>query len=313
LDEFRLIDRFAAHFRVPRRGVLFGPGEDCAVVRPRMGFDLCLKTDAVVEGRHFYFPGFSAEDVGHKALAVNLSDLAAAGASPRWFMVAIAAPKDTRIATFDGMARGMSRLARDAGIELVGGNFTGASELSVTIAAIGEAPAGTALTRGAARPGDVIYVSGELGAARVGLIQMKKGARSGAAITRQRRPMPRLELGRIARGFATASIDVSDGFPRDLGHILQRSRVGAEIEVDRLPVSKSVGESGVPLRVALTGGEDYELILAVPASRAKAFERACARASERVTAIGRIVRGRLARYTRAGSPFELAGGFRHFD
>ncbi len=313
MNEFALIDRFVRRFRTRGVGVVAGPGDDCAVVRPGPRTELCLKTDAVVEGVHFYFPALSAEDVGHKALAVNLSDLAAAGATPRWFVAAIAAPRSTTLARFDGIARGMASLARRAGIALVGGNFTGARELSITIGAIGEVPAGRALTRGRARPGDIIYVSGELGGARVGLLRMKKGDRSAAVLARQRRPVPRLALGLIARRFAHAAVDVSDGFPQDLGHVLRRSGVGAEVDVDRIPKSPLIGRFGVPLGVALSGGEDYELVLAVPRARAAAFERACRRAGERVTAVGRIVEGSAARFTSRGRRVRLQGGFRHFE
>jgi thiamine-monophosphate kinase len=313
MDEFSLIERFVGFFRTRGPGVIAGPGDDCAVIRSAPGRDACVKTDAVVEGVHFYFPGFSPEDVGHKALAVNLSDLAAAGATPRWFVVAVAAPRSTALTTFDGIARGMARLARRSGITLVGGNFTGARELSITICALGEVPQGKALTRGRARPGDVLYVSGELGGARVGLLRMKAGDRRSEVLHRQRRPEPRLALGRIARTFAHAAIDVSDGFPQDLGHILDRSRIGARVAVEKLPLSSLIERFDVPFEVAISGGEDYELILAVPASKARAFERACHGADQRVTAVGEVLRERGARFTRSGRTVRLKGGFKHFE
>ncbi len=312
MTEFEIIDRFVARFARGGAGVVAGPGDDCAVVRVSSGSDLVLKTDAVVQGRHFYFPGFSAEDVGWKALAVNLSDLAAAGAEPRWFLCAVAAPRDAPARVFGGLARGMDRLARRAGVALVGGNLTAADQLSVTIAIAGEVPRGTALGRGGAQPGDRIYVSGELGEARVGLIRMQAGARRDPAFGRQRRPWPRLRLGRLARRYAHASCDISDGFPQDLGHILERSRVGAVVEVGRLPVSPAVARCGIPIEVALTGGEDYELIHAVSPRRAAAFEAACRRIGEKVTCVGEFVRGRGAHFSRGGRPVKLAGGYRHF-
>lgn len=313
MDEFALIDRFVRHFAGSGRAVAAGPGDDCAVLRPSPGQALCVTTDAVVEGVHFYFPGFSAEDVGHKALAVNLSDLAAAGAAPRWFVCALAAPRSTPVTRFDGVARGMAAIARRHRIALVGGNFTGASELSITITAAGEVPRGRALGRGGARPGDVVFVSGELGAARVGLLRLKAGDRRDPSLARQRRPEPRVALGILSRRFARAAIDISDGFFQDLSHLLVRSRVGAEIDLGRLPVAAAVARGRVPLWVALGGGEDYELVVCVPEQRAGAFARACRRSGERVTAVGRIVAGPELRVFERGRRVRVAvRGFRHF-
>jgi thiamine-monophosphate kinase len=287
--EFSFIDQFLGAF--PRARVPVGPGDDCAVLAPSRGA-LCVTTDAVVEDVHFSRAHFSAEDIGHKALAVNLSDLAAMGATPRWFLCAIALPRDFPESDLRRIARGMSALAREHRIALVGGNFTSARELSLTLTAAGELR-GPPLTRAGGQPGDLLYMSGTLGEARLGLIQLQAGQRRGSAILRQRRPVPRVALGRLASRFASAAMDVSDGLAQDLAHLCEASGVGAEVELAHLPISRAVRVALGP-EGALAGGEDYELLLAVPPQRARAFERACARAGERVTRIGELTRGRRA-------------------
>ena len=304
--EFQLIELFtrAFHPRPPPEG----PGDDCAVLRPGGGA-LCVTTDAVVEGVHFRVPPFTLEDVGHKALAVNLSDLAAMGARPRWFLCAVAMPESFGAAEVGRLARGMSALARRAGIALAGGNFTAAPQLSVTVTAAGEA--GRPLLRSGGRRGHLLYVSGTLGDARLGL---EAGAGRSAS-RRQRRPEPRLALGRLAGRHASAAIDVSDGLAQDLGHLCRASKVGAEVQVDDLPVSarlaRALGTREAATGYALEGGEDYELLLAVPPARAPAFERACARAGQRVTRIGRLGGERL-RFLRGKHPVRAPPGFDHF-
>ncbi len=283
--EFSLIERFLAEF--PRARVPLGPGDDCAVLAPPKG-PLCVTTDAVVEGVHFTRAHFSPEDIGHKALAVNLSDLAAMGATPRWFLCALALPKNFPEPQLRRIARGMSALAQEHRIALVGGNFTSARELSLTLTAAGELRR-PALTRSGGRPGDHLYISGTLGDARLGLMRLQAGQRTGAAIRRQRRPEPRVALGLIASRFASAAMDVSDGLAQDLEHLCDASGVGAEVELAHLPLTPAVRAALGP-DGALAGGEDYELLMALPPGRAPAFERACAQASQRVTRIGRLMK-----------------------
>ena len=308
--EFSLIELFLSRFAPAR--VLVGPGDDCAVLAPSRGAQ-CITTDAVVEDVHFTRAWFSPEDIGHKALAVNLSDLAAMGARPRWFVCALALPRDFPRRELLGLARGMSALAREHDIALVGGNFTSARELSITLTAAGELPVGAApLTRVGGRPGDLLYVSGTLGDARLGLVQLQRGSRRSPAILRQKRPLPRVALGRLAPRFASAGMDVSDGLVQDLGHLCTASRVGAELEPERLPLSRSVRAS-LGIEGALRGGEDYELLLAVPPGRAVAFERACARAGEVVTRVGRLVEGPPGRIRDPhGHALHRLAGFDHF-
>lgn len=243
-SEFSLIETFLRQFRGASSRVhpVVGPGDDCAVL-PSFRGDLCVTTDQVVQGIHFLIPGFSLEEVGHKALAVNLSDLAAMGAQPRWFVCAIACPKSVRTQDIRALGRGMARLAKRHGALLVGGNFTSAQELSITITAAGEVPRGKALRRDGARAGDLLYVSGTLGGARWGvelLAQRSAKKRSPAmreALVRQKAPEPRIKLGLLARRFAHAAIDISDGLTQDLGHVLERSKLDVQLAHETLPLA----------------------------------------------------------------------------
>jgi thiamine-monophosphate kinase len=316
LGEFASIEAFVAEF--PRLRSPFGPGDDAAVV-PSFPGRLCVTTDAVVEGVHFRRTDGPLEDVGHKALAVNLSDLAAMGARPRWFLCALAAPSLTR-AEARALGRGMAALARRHRMALVGGNVTGALELSVTLTAAGTT-AGRPLLRSGGRAGDVLYVSGTLGGARLGLSSLSGHGprrRFRLAEARQRRPQPRVALGLLAARFASCAMDVSDGFLQDVGALLAASSVGADVEVARLPVDPDVARAFArprqALRTALLGGEDYELLLGVPLARTEAFERACARGCHPVRAIGRLVQRRGLRLLDAeGRALRMApSGYDHF-
>src|SRR5205823_6721059 len=239
-SELDLIDAFLAPFGLDRSSasapsILSGPGDDCAVVRPSRGLSLVVKTDAVVEGVHFSMPPFTPEDVGHRALAVNLSDLAAAGARPRWFVCALGVPKERSAARIAArMGRGMARLALEHDCALVGGNVTRAPGWSLTLCVLGDAkrPRG----RTGARPGDQIVVVGDLGGAAKGLADLRRGKRTAAARA-QLRPEPLLAEGLAAGSMASAAIDVSDGLLRDLRHLCESSRCGAEIEVELLPIA----------------------------------------------------------------------------
>lgn len=309
--EFARIDRFVRHF--PKARVPVGVGDDCAVLSVTPRHQLCVTTDAIVEDVHFTRRHFTPEDIGHKALAVNVSDLAAMGANPAWFLCAIEVPPWVTDEVMDGLARGMRDLAKRVGIPLVGGNLSSAQKLSLTLTCAGEVPAGRALLRSGARPGDLLYVSGTLGDARWQLSRMEAEGRAGP---RQARPEPRVKLGLIARPFASAAIDLSDGLAQDLGHIVQDSRVGARVELAALPLSDELRRAAgddAPMW-ALAGGEDYELLLAVPARNSKRFEQACRRNRQRVTRIGEVVRGRkLEVRDAAGHLVRPPSGFDHFD
>jgi thiamine-monophosphate kinase len=310
--EFILIQRFVSAFDVPPPPA--GPGDDSAIIRARRT-DLCVTTDAVVEDVHFTLGRFSFEDVGYKALAVNLSDLAAMGAKPRWFLCALALPRALCGGVFR-IAKAMSQLARASGATLIGGNVSAARQLSITITAIGEVERGRALTRSGAKAGDLLYVSGTLGDARLGLDLLRRGIRSAAA-RRQLRPEPRVALGRICAGYARAAIDISDGFAQDLAQLCQASRVGAQVEVAALPISAELRRRAQSSERATTwaiqGGEDYELLIAVPPARAAAFERRCVAAGERVSQVGELTAGTQLRFLSAdGTTIAPPRGFDHF-
>lgn len=314
MHELGLIDAFLAPFGLSRdarpdgAGVLTGPGDDCAVVRPSRGRKLVLKVDELVEGVHFDWRWFAPADVGHKALAAALSDLAAAAARPRWFLCALAVRPEAdapRIAR--GLARGMAALARRHRCALVGGNVSRAAAWSVSVTALGESarPRG----RGGARPGDAIVVAGELGRAALGLRLLRGGAKkppsrhAAETVRAQLRPEPLVAAGLAAAGLATAAVDVSDGFLRDLGHVCAASRCGAEVEIEALPIDLAVRAASIEM--ALSGGEDYALVFAVRPPDASRLLSRLRRAGTPATQVGRFVRGRGIRLREGGKPRPL--------
>lgn len=289
-SEFALIDAFTRALPLRGEGVEVGPGDDAAVLRAPAGEEIVVTVDAVVEGVHFG-AGFSPEDVGWKALAVNLSDLAAMGARPRHALVALGLPEGTREARLRGIARGLGACARAHRVTVAGGNVTRARDLSLTVTAIGFVEEGRAVLRSGARPGDLVAVTGTLGDAALGL---RRGA-SRALAQRQRRPTPRVAAGMALAGLVRAAIDVSDGFAQDLGHLCAASGVGARIGLEDLPLSpayRRVARSlEDPFEPALAGGEDYELVVAIPPRALAAARAAARRARTPLTVVGRFVRG----------------------
>ena len=290
LGEFDLIARYFT--RPPRRAVL-GVGDDCALLAaPAPNERLAISSDMLVEGRHF-FADADPEALGHKTLAVNLSDLAAIGAKPLAFTLAMALP-DADSGWLAGFSRGLLDLADRHDIELIGGDTTrGPRNLCITV--LGTVPQGLALLRSSARPGDDLWVSGTVGDARLAL-----GHRLGewaldahdqtTTMRRMDRPEPRIALGLALRGVAHAALDVSDGLLADLGHILRASAVGAAIDADACPASEAV-RALTPSRrrlCQLAGGDDYELLFTAPAATRHAVETAAAQAATPVTRIGRI-------------------------
>ena len=289
LGEFDLIGRY---FSRPVQRAALGIGDDCALFAPGPGMQLAVSSDMLVEGRHFL--GTVAPDrLGHKALAVNLSDLAACGARPLAFTLALAMPRAEE-AFLEGFSRGLFALADAHGCELVGGDTT-QGPLNICITVFGEVPHGQALLRSGARVGDDLYVSGTLGDARLAL-EVFRGtvALPGDAFDAVRGamelPTPRVTLGQALRGVASSAIDISDGLLGDLGHILARSRVGARVEVDAVPRSAVLrGQSLAWQReCTLAGGDDYELLFTAPASQAAAVQAAAAQSAVAATRIGRI-------------------------
>ncbi|MBX3604431.1 MAG: thiamine-phosphate kinase [Piscinibacter sp.] len=289
LGEFDLI---AKYFTRPVRRSALGIGDDCALLAPAPGMQLAVSSDMLVEGRHF-LSTVAPERLGHKALAVNLSDLAACGARPLAFTLALALPRADE-AFLDGFARGLFALADEHGIELVGGDTT-QGPLNLCLTVFGEVPAGQALLRSGARPGDELYVSGTVGDARLALEAFRGTlALPGEQFERVRaameRPQPRVALGLALRSLATSAIDVSDGLLGDLGHILARSGVGASVEVDAVPRSAVLAAQTLAWQreCTLAGGDDYELVFSAASHDADRVQVAARAAGVAVTRIGRI-------------------------
>lgn len=320
LSEFELIRRF---FTYPAPGAVLGAGDDAAIVRARRGRELLITADMLVAGRHF-FRDADPQRLGHKALAVNLSDIAAMGATPRWATLSIALPSaDARwLAAF---ARGFMRLARRYRVDLVGGDTT-RGPLNISVQVIGEVPVGRALRRDGARAGDDVWVSGTVGdaalalAARARRVILARGERAGLE-RKLHAPAPRIALGERLRGIARSAIDVSDGLVADLGHICERSKVAAEVDFSMIPASATMKRhlERAPARAALlAGGDDYELVFTAPAAKRPAIAALSRRLGLKLTRIGRIVpRARRARMVTVrgadGRPLPLArGGYEHF-
>jgi len=315
LGEFELIERF---FTRPARRATLGVGDDCALLQTTPGTTLAVSTDMLVEGRHF-LSTVPADRLGHKALAVNLSDLAACGAQPVAFTLALALPRADE-AFLAAFARGLFALADREACELIGGDTT-RGPLTVCVTVLGELPAGTALLRTGARPGDDLYVSGTLGDARLALEAFRGNLTLDAAdFAHVRRamelPTPRTALGIRLRGLATGAIDVSDGLTGDLGHLLRGSAAAAVVDVDALPRSAVLAAQPIELQreCLLAGGDDYELVFTALPSRRDAVAAAGASAGTTVTRIGRIEAGAGLRLVdRAGeSVTSRFGSFDHF-
>lgn len=289
LGEFELIRR---HFSRPPQRAVVGVGDDCAVLAPTPGMQLAVSSDMLVEGRHF-LSTVAPDRLGHKALAVNLSDLAACGARPLAFTLALALPQADE-AFLAGLARGLFALAERHGCELVGGDTT-RGPLNLCLTVFGELPAGSAVLRSGASVGDTLWVSGQLGDARLAL-EAFRGTLDlpGEALTAVRRameqPEPRVVLGQALRGIASSAIDLSDGLLGDLGHVLAASRVGASVDADALPRSAWLAAQPPAWQhtCTLAGGDDYELLFTAPADRADAVRAASKAAGVPVTAVGRI-------------------------
>jgi thiamine-monophosphate kinase len=318
LTEFELIDRYFRAVGAARRDVLLGIGDDGALLRPPPGHDLVAVTDTLVEGLHFPL-GSPAESIGHRALAVNLSDVAAMGGTPAWALLALSLPRPDAD-WLRAFADGFSRLASAHDVALVGGDTTGGS-LSVTVQVLGFVPTGQGLRRSGGQPGDCVCVSGTPGDAAAGLaIELGRSAPGGLdqAWLRDRFlfPQPRVALGTALRGWASACIDVSDGLAADLGKLAAASGCGARIDAARLPLSPALmrvyGIDG-GVQTALGGGDDYELCFAVPAARMAGFAAACPAERHGWRAIGSLQPGAGVEILRGDSVTPFTGkGFDHF-
>lgn len=320
MGEFEAIDRFFARLGAARGDVVLGVGDDAALVTPPAGEQLALCTDTLVEGVHFP-PDLAAADVGWRALAVNLSDLAAMGARPAWALLALTLPRldEAMEDWLEAFADGFGALARAHGVALVGGDTT-RGPLTITVQLAGHVPSGQALTRRGAQPGDLVFVTGWPGDAAAGLAlvqgQRKAASRADAAWLegRFRRPEPRVAAGERLRGLASACIDVSDGLAQDLGRLVAASGVGARIRTAEVPRSRALHalvDDATALRLALGGGDDYELLFTVPPGRTAALRAALA-GSVPCHCIGEVVAAPGVRCVTAAGGELVVPGWDHF-
>lgn len=318
INEFTLIERYFKK-EFGGFGVALGIGDDCALLQAPADKSLAVTVDTLVAGNHFP-QNADPELIAERALRVNLSDLAAMGAEPLWFTLALTLP-DADEHWLDGFSRGLFQAAHLYHCSLVGGDIT-RGPLSITIQAMGAVPLATALQRGNAEPGDRIYVTGPLGdaAAAVAVIKGELSVGSSAFnyfMSRYYRPLPKLAEGALLRGVASAAIDISDGLLADLGHICKASGVGAHIALEQVPVSEALSKLASPQQVnqwALAGGDDYHLCFTVPRSRQNAMNDLIRRHKINAIAIGDIVPGEGVTCTYEGHPFHLkTTGYQHFE
>ncbi len=314
-DEFDIIRRYFMRDRAPTDGLLLGPGDDAAVVEA--SGRIAISTDTLIEGVHF--PGTTAANrIGHRALAVNLSDLAAMGARPRWCTLALTLPVADE-QWLQGFADGFHELARRYGVRLVGGDITRGG-LSITVQVIGEVGQRW-LARAGAHPGDDVYVTGTLGDSAAGLTvineqAMDRGAAHAALADRFLRPRPRVREGLALVELASAAIDVSDGLLADLGHICAASGCSAVVDVERLPLSAELLSVFPPKAAegfALAGGDDYELCFTASPARAADIESAFTKLGTPLRRIGEVLAGHGVITRRDGEAFDSpARGYAHF-
>jgi thiamine-monophosphate kinase len=318
--EFALIQQYFQDLTATRTDVLRGIGDDAAVLAVPAGHELVVSTDTLVSGVHF--PAVTQPaDIGFKSLAVNLSDMAAMGAEPRWATLALTLPAATPD-FLKGFCMGFAESAQPHNVALVGGDLT-RGPLSITVQIMGTVPAGSALLRSGARPGDQIWVTGELGSAALGLAVLQgrhagKGPDVEACVLRLNRPEPRVQAGVILRGVASAAIDISDGLLTDLNHLVCASGVGARVELAAIPMGAAL--SALPAaaerwRYALGGGDDYELCFAAPPSVADGIKAQLGNRNCTATRIGVITAEPGLVWIGSDGvavDFSTAAGYQHF-
>lgn len=317
MDEFEIIRRFFTPEEASD-SVIVGVGDDGAVLRPDPGRDLIAVVDTMIEGVHFP-PGMRIHDRAYRAVAANISDIAAMGGRPRWMTVSLTV-SDATAGWMDDIARGIAAAAENFDVDLVGGDMTRGPEFLISVQVIGDVEPGLAITRTGARPGDAIYVSGTPGDAAAGLsllLTMKPGENMvgwmDTLVQRFSRPDSRIALGQAIAPFATSAIDISDGLFADIGKLLDASGVAGSIEVNRIPLSaelqNNMGTEDAH-RFALSGGEDFEICFTAPAD-------ACSDTAELadvpVTRIGTVEKGSGLSCTLDGEPYDYHDdGYRHF-
>ena len=305
VDEFDLIRRyFKCDAQSP--GVVVGIGDDGAVLQSTPGTEQVQVTDTLVEGVHFP-ANVKAGDIGHRVVAVNLSDMAAMGATPRWMTLALTL-WDKDESWVEEFAAGLLGTAAQYGVALVGGDTTQGDSVVVTVHVSGEVRAGAAILRSGAIPGDTVYVSGTVGDAAAGLEMIRQEIADAALVQRFLRPTPRVELGRSLSGRAHAAIDVSDGLIADLGKLLDASGTGAEIDIDRIPLSEALRarfDVDTAYHFGMSGGDDYELCFTAPADAVEGIGG--------ITAIGTVTEDNTLVCRRDGNIVEVdTSGYRHF-
>jgi thiamine-monophosphate kinase len=316
LGEFGLIDRIA-HKVAASPSVPLGIGDDAAALLPTPGTLTLITSDMLLEGVHFDLSFCDPQSLGRKSLAVNLSDLAAMGARPRQFLLSIALPADITVEFIDGFMAGVMEQAERFGVILVGGDTCASkSGLVISITALGEQRPELVVKRSGAAVGDLVYVTGTVGDAAAGLRELRAGVRDGFLVARQLDPQPRVAAGvaLAEAGLVSAMIDVSDGVVGDLTHICELSGVGARLELAKLPLSDQyrATSGGDPYALALSGGEDYELLFCAPKARATEVEALLNGIGLKVTRIGEIVQGSSVELVAAdGVPY--APALRSFD
>ncbi len=319
VSEFSLIETYFAKDRLDRADVSIGIGDDAAAVRVPTGHELLVSVDTLVSGVHFPV-GTSAYDLAYKALAVNLSDMAAMGAEPAWFTLALTLP-DSEAGWLADFSRGLFELADEHGVALIGGDTT-CGPLTVSIQIMGYAPTGRCLRRKGAQVGDLIYASGQIGDGGIGLALLQQrevpplsSAEEAYFIQRLNRPTPRVALGLALRGIASAAIDVSDGFVADLAHILEHSEVGACLNISTLPMATILKNDANAWQQALSAGDDYELCFTVPAQYAGLIDNLAMTLNCPLTCVGEIEIARGLRMRSVdGAVFPIDNkGYIHFD
>ncbi len=319
MKEFELIKNFFTEQVVKRKDVLLGIGDDCAVVSIAENQDVVVTTDTLVAGVHFPL-GTSPKAIGHKAVAVNLSDIAAMGAKPSWISLAITLPEvnDDWLTDF---CAGAFELCEYYNVQLIGGDTT-QGPLSITITAQGLTPEGKYLSRSGAKSGDWLYVTGELGDAALALRHLKEPLLTEDALIEQVQrkldfPKPRVLAGQALREYASAAIDISDGLLADLGHICQASSVGANVVLDAVPLSETMTKSQLfddAINYALNGGDDYELLFTVSEDNKVGMETALSHAGVKITCIGQMNASQTISTTLNNKPVPIKGlGFQHFS
>jgi thiamine-monophosphate kinase len=308
VDEFELIQKyFVGNDEAP--GVVTGIGDDGAVLQPEAGRELVAVVDTLVAGTHFP-DDTDPFDIAYRAVAVNLSDVAAMGATPRWMTLALTLPR-AQANWLERFAEGLRAAAAPFGVALVGGDTTSGATPVITVQILAEVSPGKAITRAGAQPGDQVYVSGTVGDAAAGLELVVAGTPDAFLSGRFLRPQARVALGQKLSGYATSAIDISDGLFADLGKLLAASAAGAVIELADLPLSAALQDqfdAETRRRFALSGGDDYELCFTLPADREPPVS------DTRVTRIGEVVAGSGIECRLQGAPVDYSdSGYRHFN